>query len=422
MQMETTHAPLNILMCGTGEYTTGYVSGSEAAPDKRKGVVGLVVFDLKRRGKVGPRIGMVGVNGTKLPAVRAHLDAAIGNDYKGMDTTVETWPADNVPSDPEAYKSAIDTLKRGDGVIIFTPDDTHFDIAMYAVQRGIHVLVTKPAVKTVAQHQHLARAAREHGVLVQVELHKRWDPIYQDAREQLRQLGDFTYFTSYMSQPQKQLNTFKAWAGRSSDISYYLNSHHIDVHAWAMQGRATPLTVSAFGSNGVADKQFGCPGGTEDSITVVCQWQHTRSNNIGTAVYTAAWSAPDNAEVHSQQRFMCLAHRGEVRVDQAHRGYELTRDQKYMSINPLYMKYTKDASGHFAGQRGYGYLSIEAWVDACNALNAGRVTLNELNLSLPTLENTTEVTAILEAGRRSLDRGGVPVDVQLLLAERAAGC
>ena len=26
------------------------------------------------------------------------------------------------------------------------------------------------------------------------------------------------------------LDTFKAWAGKSSDISYYLNSHHIDFH------------------------------------------------------------------------------------------------------------------------------------------------------------------------------------------------
>ena len=31
----------------------------------------------------------------------------------------------------------------GDGVIIFTPDDTHFDIAMAAIERGMHVLITK---------------------------------------------------------------------------------------------------------------------------------------------------------------------------------------------------------------------------------------------------------------------------------------
>ncbi len=56
------------------------------------------------------------------------------------------------------------------------------------------------------------------------------------------------YFYSYMSQPKNQLETFKAWAGRDSDISYYLNSHHVDVCLWMTQGRAVPTKVTASGS------------------------------------------------------------------------------------------------------------------------------------------------------------------------------
>lgn len=41
------------------------------------------------------------------------------------------------------------------------------------------------------------------------EVHKRWDPIYTDARDRLRKLGDMSYFTAYMSQPKIQLETFK---------------------------------------------------------------------------------------------------------------------------------------------------------------------------------------------------------------------
>ena len=54
-------------------------------------------------------------------------------------------------------------LRAGDAITIFTPDDTHFDIAMYAINKGIHVLVTKPAVKTLEHHQELVRAAKEKG-------------------------------------------------------------------------------------------------------------------------------------------------------------------------------------------------------------------------------------------------------------------
>ncbi len=52
---------VNVLMVGTGEYTTGYVGGTAADSDKGAGVVALTMFDLRRRGKVD-RVGMCGVN------------------------------------------------------------------------------------------------------------------------------------------------------------------------------------------------------------------------------------------------------------------------------------------------------------------------------------------------------------------------
>lgn len=53
---------------GTGEYTTGFVGGGASTSDKKVGVVGLTFFDLRRRGKVG-KLSMVGVNGSKFPAI-----------------------------------------------------------------------------------------------------------------------------------------------------------------------------------------------------------------------------------------------------------------------------------------------------------------------------------------------------------------
>lgn len=68
------------------------------------------------------------------------------------------------------------------------------------------------------------------------------------------------------------------------------------------------------------------------------------------------------------------------------------------------MRYAPDEEGNFGGQTGYGYISFEKFVDAVSALNEGRVTLNELDKrGLPTLKNTIATTAILEAGRVSLD-------------------
>ena len=61
--------PLNVLMVGTGEYTTGFVGGGASGSDKKVGVVGLTLFDLRRRGKVG-KLSMVGTTGSKFPAIR----------------------------------------------------------------------------------------------------------------------------------------------------------------------------------------------------------------------------------------------------------------------------------------------------------------------------------------------------------------
>jgi D-galacturonate reductase len=68
------------------------------------------------------------------------------------------------------------------------------------------------------------------------------------------------------------------------------------------------------------------------------------------------------------------------------------------------MKYTPSESGHFDGQRGYGYVSIEKFIDAARSVNASLTTPDDYDKNgLPTIANTVLTTAILNAGRISLD-------------------
>lgn len=129
------------------------------------------------------------------------MQRAIGDVYRDLDLSMESWPTEDEPRDPAAYKEALDSFDPGDACTVFTPDDTHFDIAMEAVKRGIHAIVTKPVVKTLKDHRLLHEAAKKAGVLVMVEVHKRFDPIYIDARDRIRDLGGMSYMYSYMSQP-----------------------------------------------------------------------------------------------------------------------------------------------------------------------------------------------------------------------------
>jgi D-galacturonate reductase len=83
------------------------------------------------------------------------------------------------------------------------------------------------------------------------------------------------------------------------------------------------------------------------------------------------------------------------------------------------MRYVPDAAGFFAGQMGYGYRSIEAFIDAAAAVRGGEsAAAAAARAGLATFDTTMAQTAILEAGRRSLDAGGRPVRI-LYAGERA---
>ena len=203
--------------------------------------------------------------------------------------------------------------------------------------------------------------------------------------------------------------------GKSSDISYYLNAHHVDFSVWAASSFARPVSVHALGATGVAT---GREIETEDTITLSVAWQNMASGNRGTGIYTSSWIAP-KADVHSQQRFHYMGHEGEVTVDQAHRGFSTATDADgYASPNPLFMKYAPDAQGRFAGQAGYGFRSIAVFSEAVAEIAAGRAVPADFNGILATIDDTLLTTAVLHAGRKSLDEGGA---VQQLVYDEAGG-
>lgn len=396
----------DILVVGTGEYVTGFVRGAAADSDKSAGVIGLVLFDLRSRGKVN-QIALCGRDGKTFPGIRGHFTEKIAKQYEGIDINVNTFPGDD-QYNPQAYQTAIEKMKPGDGVIVVTPDDTHFEMAMAAIRHGLHVLVVKPLVKTLEEHQKLIVAGKEHNVLVAIEMHKRFDPMYSDARDRVRSFGDFSYMNSYMSQPRSQLHTFGKWAGKSSDINYYLNSHHIDLLDWMVSDFARPIKVTGLGATGVAKNEFDI--NTEDTITTTIQWENIQSGNLGISVHTASWIAP-KSDVHSQQRFFYMGHQGELQIDQAHRGYSsATVSGGYASINPLFMKY-EPSKGKFAGQRAYGYQSIEKFIDAVADIKEGAKP-EDFDNDIATAGKTLQTTAILEASRISLDNDNSSVEIE----------
>ena len=89
----------NALIFGTGEYTTGYTPGGGSKSDKSFGVVGIVHFDLRRRGLIGEKIGFCGTNGDKFDGIREHFEKI---PYVDFPKEFTGYPAKGV-RDPKAY-------------------------------------------------------------------------------------------------------------------------------------------------------------------------------------------------------------------------------------------------------------------------------------------------------------------------------
>lgn len=157
------------------------------------------------------------------------------------------------------------------------------------------------------------------------------------------------------------------------------------------------------------------------------------ANRGGTLVITCdAW---EHGQHETQTpvavcRWHYMGHQGECMVDQAHRGFSQATDEKgYGSVNPMFWK-TTPSQGRFKGQRCYGYISLEApprrptrklrltpspnlpleeFVDAATRIRQGDAVAADFDHTLATMHTTIPVTAILEAGARSLQTGGKAV-------------
>ena len=76
-------------------------------------------------------------------------------------------------------------MKKGDIASLFTPDDTHFEIAKAAVEAGFNVICDKPMTFDLAQAEELATAVDQSNVVFAVSHNYTGYPLVRQAREMI---------------------------------------------------------------------------------------------------------------------------------------------------------------------------------------------------------------------------------------------
>lgn len=90
------------------------------------------------------------------------------------EAAAERYGVPRVEADPHALFRDPDGL---DAVVIATPDDTHRDLAVAALDAGLHVLCEKPLARTVAEGEAMVAAAERAGKVAKLGFSFRFSPI-----------------------------------------------------------------------------------------------------------------------------------------------------------------------------------------------------------------------------------------------------
>lgn len=118
----------------------------------------------------------------------------------------------NVPLAYTNYKEMIDRAQL-DVVHICTPNNTHFEIVMYALEHGLHVVCEKPMTTTVAQAEQIVQKMKETGLTVALNFHNRFYPMTHHMHQVIKDgaLGDVFSITGTYTQDWLLYETNYSW-------------------------------------------------------------------------------------------------------------------------------------------------------------------------------------------------------------------
>ena len=95
----------------------------------------------------------------------------------------------HIPADKcfDSVQSLLKAPRQADVLFICTPDDVHYQPAIDALNLGYHLLLEKPAARTVAECRHIAELAEEKGLHVIVCHVLRYTVFYQTIKRLLEE-------------------------------------------------------------------------------------------------------------------------------------------------------------------------------------------------------------------------------------------
>lgn len=153
---------------------------------------------------------------------------------------------------PDLYKDVIAAMRPRQAVVVAVPDWFHYPIIMEALRHDQHVLSVKPLVLEHEQDIQIEKLARERGLFVGVEYHKRFDRRALLAKRQYAHgdFGEFVMGEAKLIEPYYYRHSnFQNWfTCDKTDPFTYVGCHYVDLVYFITGLR--PVSVSLEGVKG----------------------------------------------------------------------------------------------------------------------------------------------------------------------------
>ncbi len=310
-----------------------------------------MVFQEQKRGRVG-RVSIA----TRRASTIKHLKEIFRRyDFKGYP---DPEKENNLESDhSDIYRQAIADLDEKGVVIVATPDHLHTPVIMSSIENGHHVIVEKPLCLKVDDVHKIINSAKEKGIYVLTDYHKRHDRAIRAVKYKYSQgeLGEMLHGHAWIEERREMpLKVFARWCENSSPFEY-IGIHYADAYYFITGLK--PKKLTAFGQ-----KKFLPKHGKNafDAIQATIEWEDGSVLFIQTS-----WVCSEFNSALTNQGLQLSGTEGEYWADHKDRNLHfVTQKHGYEDFNPNFFKCYNDWDNPDEVEWvGYGYDSIKQGID-----------------------------------------------------------
>jgi len=282
-----------------------------------------------------------------------------------------------------------------DVLVVATPDHLHTAPILAGLEAGVHVIAEKPLCLDLGEADRIIGLAAEKGLIVGVDMHKRYDPDHLKIfRELAPTMGLPVHARGVLEEPlEVSTKTFK-WVEQSDPFSY-VGIHWVDLFCHYL--KLEPMSLFAVGEKQRLRNEFGIDAFDASQVMV------THRNGLVVS-YENTWLTPADFEGPVNQESHFIGGLGKIESDSQYRGLRYWIEGKgSRTSNTHFFRWVRRPDGPPACT-GYGKDSLVDCMERIMRCKTQGATAAELAGTYPDAQSLRIPTAIVHAAREVMVR------------------